>query len=382
MRRNGLILAACALIAQDAVAQSSRLDDAREALARAQQRTTATAAKAAALEAQAFQAQAAAKRAHQEGAASRIALAAAQARVAAEQARLAEIDRARALQAEQLAAQRAPLAGLLATVERMALRPSALALADPPSIDEIARTRAALAALAPAIAARTAAVQAAMAEGRRLHVESERTSARLAEAEKRLAERAAAFDSAEQSALARADNAASDADDVRRQLAALADDLAARRALVAALGSDAKRNARLAELDPPPLRASEPGGAIAYRLPAKGRVRIGMGELAPSGGRTRGLTIEIAPNAQVRAPAAGRVAYAGAFRGYGEIVIIDHGHGWTTLLAGLARVQSQGTMVAAGAPIGRMGRAALLTIELRRHARPVDVAAMAAWRGT
>jgi septal ring factor EnvC (AmiA/AmiB activator) len=386
MRRLVIILFALAwpiaLPTQTGFAQTGRLDDARHALARAQQRAATTAARAVALEAQAAEARAAAQRAHNAGAATRIELSAAQARVLAEQARLAEIDRARALQAEQLAAQRAPLAGLIATLERIALRPPALALADPASIDEIARTRSALAALTPAIAARTAAVQAAMAEGRRLHAEGERTSARLADAERLLAIRRAAFDRAERSAIARADEAASGADDVRQQLAALADELAARRALVAALGRDEKRSPRLASLDPPPLRPGLSGGTAAYRMPAQGRVRIGMGELASTGGRTRGLTIETAPGASVLAPAAGRIAYAGPFRGYGEIVIIDHGHGWTSLLAGLAQAGARSAWIAQGAPIGRMGRTPLLTIELRRHARPVDVAAIAAWRGS
>jgi septal ring factor EnvC (AmiA/AmiB activator) len=367
--------------AQTGFAQTGRLDDARQALARAQQRASTTATKAASLEAQAAEARAAAQRAHRAGAALRIELSAAQARVTAEQARLAEIDRARALQAEQLAAQRAPLAGLIATLQRMALRPQALALADPQSIDEIARTRSALAALTPAIAARTAAVQAAIADGRRLHAEGERTSARLADAERLLVARRAAFDRAERSALVRADSAASGADDVRQQLAALADELADRRALVASLGRDEKNSLRLAALAPPPLRVGNPGRTIAYGMPANGRVRIGMGELAPSGGRTRGLTIETAPSAAVLAPAAGRIAYAGPFRGYGEIIIIDHGHGWTSLLAGLARVETRSAQVDRGAPIGRMGRTPLLTIELRHHARPVDVAAVAAWRG-
>ncbi len=76
------------------------------------------------------------------------------------------------------------------------------------------------------------------------------------------------------------------------------------------------------------------------------------------------------------APAAGRIAYAGPFRGYGTIVIIDHGGGWTSLIAGLGRVSTRvGETVAQGSPIGRAraGDDPRITIELRRRDRPVDM---------
>jgi len=365
-------------------AETSRLEEARRALARAQAAAITAAAKAKALDAQAAADRAAAESAHRAGATTRIELRAAQARVAAAQARLAEIDRARALAAERLAAERAPLAGLLAAVERMAMRPPALALAEPRSIEDVARTRSALAALTPAITARTAAVRAELAEGRRLHAEAEQAEQRLIDAQKLVAARQAAFDRDEKQALARADTATSDAEDVRQALAALADELSARRARVAALGRDAKLNAHLATLATPPLRAGPSATRIAYSIPARGQVAIGMGEIGPTGTRARGLTISTPPGTPVRAPAAGRIAYAGPFRGYGAIVIIDHGHGWTSLLAGMDQADAQiDSLVVRGASLGRMGRSdPLLTIELRHHARPVDVAAIAAWRGS
>src|SRR3546814_16004786 len=69
-----------------------------------------------------------------------------------------------------------------------------------------------------------------------------------------------------------------------------------------------------------------------------GKVVTGLGELSESGVRARGLTILAQPLAQVVAPTRGRVAFAGEYRGYGRIVIIDHGNGWTTLLAHLDRL--------------------------------------------
>ncbi|MEO9130293.1 MAG: peptidoglycan DD-metalloendopeptidase family protein, partial [Sphingomonas sp.] len=80
--------------------------------------------------------------------------------------------------------------------------------------------------------------------------------------------------------------------------------------------------------------------------------------------------------AQVVAPAAGRIAYAGPFRGYGSIVIIDHGGGWTSLISGLGAVSTRvGERVGQGAPIGTAGSGddPRVTIELRRRDRAVDM---------
>jgi len=79
----------------------------------------------------------------------------------------------------------------------------------------------------------------------------------------------------------------------------------------------------------------------------------------------------------IRLPAAGRVVYAGRFRGYGNIVILDHGDGWTSLVAGLDRVLVRvGDAPVQGTPLGRapQGEAPRVTIELRRKGQTVDVA--------
>jgi len=117
----------------------------------------------------------------------------------------------------------------------------------------------------------------------------------------------------------------------------------------------------------------------AYRLPVIGTVMTGLGELSTEGTRSRGVTIATAAGAQVVAPAAGRVAFAGPFRSYGRIVIIDHGGGWTSLVTDMISVSTQvGENVAQGAPIGRAGpEHPRVTIELRREGRPMDVAALA-----
>lgn len=73
------------------------------------------------------------------------------------------------------------------------------------------------------------------------------------------------------------------------------------------------------------------------------------------------------------------VRYAKAYRGYGTIVILDHGDGWTSLVTGLAAAGVRsGERIAAGAPLGRAagGEEPRITVELRRRGRPVDIAAL------
>jgi septal ring factor EnvC (AmiA/AmiB activator) len=70
--------------------------------------------------------------------------------------------------------------------------------------------------------------------------------------------------------------------------------------------------------------------------------------------------------------------FAGDYRGYGQIVIIDHGGGWTSLLTGMIALSvNVGDTLDSGTPIGRAGSDnSNITVELRRGGRPVDIVAM------
>lgn len=111
--------------------------------------------------------------------------------------------------------------------------------------------------------------------------------------------------------------------------------------------------------------------------PAVGRILGGYGEVSSTGLTQKGLTLETAPGAQVVAPYEGNVVYAGQFRGYGELLIIEHGEGYHSLLAGLSRIDSTiGQWVVAGEPVGIMGRSdtrkPILYVELRRNGQPIN----------
>jgi len=114
---------------------------------------------------------------------------------------------------------------------------------------------------------------------------------------------------------------------------------------------------------------------FSYRLPAIGNIVTGIGEISDGGVRSRGLTIATQPDAQVVAPADGRIAFAGPYEGYGQILIIEHDAGWTSLLTSLHMISARvGDRVGQGAPVGRAGkREPTVTIELRRSGQPVDI---------
>jgi septal ring factor EnvC (AmiA/AmiB activator) len=113
--------------------------------------------------------------------------------------------------------------------------------------------------------------------------------------------------------------------------------------------------------------------------PVAGEVSHRFGEADRYGRPNQGLTLEAMPHGTVVAPFDGRVDYAGPFRGYGLILIIRHGGGYHSLLAGLGRVDvTTGQWLLAGEPVGSLADAdeksadANFYFELRRDGRAVD----------
>jgi murein hydrolase activator len=119
---------------------------------------------------------------------------------------------------------------------------------------------------------------------------------------------------------------------------------------------------------------SEAKGRMVY--PAAGDVVVAYGATDPAGITSRGLTLETRPSAQVVAPFDGRIVFAGPFKGYGRILIISHGDGYHSLVAGLDQIDgSVGQWLVAGEPIGTMptGEAMpRLYLELRHDGQPIN----------
>src|SRR5690606_8177076 len=90
-------------------------------------------------------------------------------------------------------------------------------------------------------------------------------------------------------------------------------------------------------------------------LPAQGRRVLAFGDKTQFGGNSKGIVLETRAGAQIVAPCDGWVVYAGEFRSYGQLLIINAGGGYHVLLAGLSHIDVQpGQFVLAAEPIGTM----------------------------
>ncbi|MBN9071487.1 MAG: murein hydrolase activator EnvC [Rhizobiales bacterium] len=123
--------------------------------------------------------------------------------------------------------------------------------------------------------------------------------------------------------------------------------------------------------------------------PVSGHFVKRFGRSDGNGGVMQGDTVATQSDAIVTAPADGDVLYAGPFRSYGQLLILNVGSGYHVLLAGMSRINvAPGQSVLAGEPVGAMGDAKVasaaagvignaaqeLYIEFRKDGKPVDPA--------
>ena len=304
---------------------------------------------------------------------------AAEADITAGQARLRLVEALRRGQRARLAEQQGPLIRLTGALQTLAQRPPALALVQPGSLSEVVHVRALLASSVPVIRARTAGVRAEMARGDQLRREADVAVAALRRSEEDLRTRRVALARFEAEQRTRSEGLAQSAIAESDKALAFGEQARALAELQGTRAFQSQLRARLSELPEPaarPVNAPAAAGGAVFRLPVPGRLLSGVGEVSDAGVHARGLSLEAAPDTQVVAPAAGRVAFAGPFRSYGRVVILDHGGGLTTTVTALASLAVRvGDRVARGAPLGRTGPGrATVSFELRRDGRPVAIA--------
>jgi murein hydrolase activator len=144
-------------------------------------------------------------------------------------------------------------------------------------------------------------------------------------------------------------------------------------------GKSSQKPRELPSASPSPAApvGTAPGVASAKPVsPAAGTKVRGFGQPMP-GGRAEGLTLATRAAAQVIAPLDARVQYAGVFRTYGLMVILDVGGDVLVIVSGLDALYPQaGQWVLAGEPIGRMADrkspSPELYLEVRRKGEPID----------
>src|SRR5207237_10720382 len=127
------------------------------------------------------------------------------------------------------------------------------------------------------------------------------------------------------------------------------------------------------------LRVFDAAAGPALHPPVAGSIAHRFGVAGAADKPSDGLDFAVLPGAVVVAPFDGRIDFAGRLRDRGLVLIIGHGGGYHSVLAGLDRIDAKpGEWVLAGEPVGAMpgspgsGSGTVLTFELRRDGSPVD----------
>ena len=120
-------------------------------------------------------------------------------------------------------------------------------------------------------------------------------------------------------------------------------------------------------------------------LPVSGSKVKGYGDTNEYGSTSKGVLLGTRRNAQVTSPCDGWILYAGRFRSYGQLLIINAGGGYHILLAGMGKIDvTAGQFVLAGEPVATMGSEKnqasgqkaghdqTLYIEFRKNERPIN----------
>lgn len=374
-------------------AAAQNIDSERAALDRAQRAARSAAERATRLETAANAANDEAARLRASAAAVAARIQSAEADINAAEAKIQVVERLRAEQRARLAEKQGPTVRLVAALQTMARRPPLLALAEPGSIRDIVHVHAVLASVLPVMRARTADLRADVERGRQLRAAADAALASERDAQSRLVSQRQQLAALETRKRAQSSRFASGAMVEQDRAIAMGEEARDISELMGRIDDAALVRARLESLPGPVLRPTQPSSARAlpddtvvaaasipaYRLPVVGQVVTGLGEISETGVRARGLTIATRAGAQVVAPTSGRIVFAGPFRGYGNIIVIDHGLGWTTLVTSLAALDVKvGDAVDPGSPIGRAGPdRPTVTVELRRRGTPVDIAKLA-----
>jgi septal ring factor EnvC (AmiA/AmiB activator) len=380
----GLALVATTVAAQQAASLADPAET-RRALQAALTQSREAEARGKRLETEAARATEAADRTARQAAALAARIQQAEAAIGVAEARLTLINQQRAALTARLAERQQPLVRLTAALQRFARRPLALSVLRPGSVREIVYTRAMLSTAVPEVRRRTASLRQEIAQGEALRRDALAAVGTLRESEFRLRQRKQELAALETSQRLASRRASGVADRESERALALAEEARDLDTLVDQLGQAGRLRTELAALAGPILRPARPvesvvvAGAPAappprtpppagYQLPVAGRTVAGFG------GASQGVTLAPRAGAQVVAPAAGRVAFAGPYRGYGRIVIVEHDSGWTSLVTGLARTDVDvGERVVAGGPLGITGqRNPTVTLELRRDGTPVN----------
>jgi septal ring factor EnvC (AmiA/AmiB activator) len=330
-----------------------------------------------------------------------------EASIDATQARLVPLDRKEQLFKKSLDDRRAVIVEILAALQRIGREPPPALVVRPEDALQAVRTAIALGAVIPEMRAEADALAGDLAD--LVHVrqdivrERDRQAQNLAglardqlrmsllidERQKKQAVAEQALDAERQQAA----DLARQVDNTKDLIAKLEASLepAARAAHTAAqsISKDATQPQLAALGDPgrlsPAVAFADMRGRL--RLPVNGSRLREFGGSDGAGSTQKGLSIASRANAQITAPCDGWVVYAGAFRSYGQLLILNAGGGYHVLLAGMERISVDlGQFVLTGEPVAVMGdgqasatvatgpKQPVLYVEFRKDGTPIDPA--------
>jgi septal ring factor EnvC (AmiA/AmiB activator) len=255
-----------------------------------------------------------------------------------------------------------------------------LVLADRGGTDELVEVRLLLDSTLPVIRKRTAALSAQLAQGQRLQQASLAARAELTRSRQALVDRRARFAALEQKAVQRSlasGGQALGAGDIAMAAGENVERLRGQQANSQSIRIVASQLAGEETAPPSPFAAEggTPRVPFAYQLPAGAPVIEGLAAVSDSGVRSRGLTLGTYRGAVVTAPAAGVVKFAGPFRDYDGVLILDHGGGWMSLIVNVGSTLHPGERVSLGDQVGRaLGP---LQVELSQNGRRISPALIA-----
>lgn len=314
-----------------------------------------------------------------------------------------------------LMARRDVLAEVLGALQRMGLNPPPAILVKPEDALSSVRSAILLGAVVPELRQQTDRLMADLKEQTRVTASIEAERARLTTAvtdqtaeKKRLTmllEAKKKLQADTQTAIAaeqrHSQELAAKASSLKDLIASLEADKARKAQDQAKAGerksTDSDTTASTTELAAPPvpeanrLTGSAPFSALQGQiaLPVIGKIKRRFGTDDGNGAAMQGDMVATQSGAIVTAPADGNVLYAGPFRSYGQLLILNAGDGYHVVLAGMSRISvATGQSVLAGEPIGAMGEARVastsasrnenstseLYVEFRKDGKPVDPA--------
>jgi len=273
---------------------------------------------------------------------------------------------------------------LLSALERLSKRPAALALLKPSEALSTARSASLMGTIIPDINAKAKLLRSELASLDKIQKDLSAERFQLKNTLVRLTEHQLKIGSLIRRRQAEAQKASKDARSVAGELRQFAESAASLRELIEKLAQQAAKKAQSAARFAKPFNSKplfrpnsrpiqELKGSLPF--PVTGRVvnKFGAKEAV---GEARGIKIESRPGAQVIAPYDGKIVFAGPFREYGQLLIIEHGGGYHSLMAGFGELYGAvGQWVLTGEPVGAMApqkRLGPLYMELRSGGRAIN----------